>query len=148
MPGAQPRNGCADRSVVRLKKVLRRKAISALSGTNPARYSASPSKVVVGHSSVVACPGYNDAPDGSRLQSITVREIAVRITVAPKAGAKSYRQLIHQSASLRASQGEMRPDSMSCGISIPVWGMLTINGASPRVTLSHGKRDSSVIEIE
>jgi len=130
------------------KKVLRRKAISAASGADPARYSGSPSKVVVGHSSVVACPGYNDAPDGSRLQSMTVREMAVRITVAPSADAKSYRQLTHQSASLRASQGEMRHDSMSGGISTPVWGMLTMSGASPRMTVSHGKRDSSVIEIE
>ena len=55
----------------------------------PRWYSGSPSKVVSGHKPVVACPGYSDAPDGSRFTSITVRDIAVRTVVAPMSCAKS-----------------------------------------------------------
>ena len=42
-----------------------------------------------GTAPVVACPGYSDAPDGSRFTSTTVRDNAVRMVVAPISCAKS-----------------------------------------------------------
>jgi len=64
------------------------------------------SKVVSGHRPVVFWPGYNDTPLGSRLRSITEREIAERTVVAPMPRTKSYSSCTHQSASRRASHGE------------------------------------------
>jgi hypothetical protein len=65
------------------------------------------SNVVSGHKPVVFWPGYSEAPLGSRLTSITEREIEVRTVVAPSAvAAKSYKWCTHQSVSRCASHGE------------------------------------------
>ena len=85
----------------------------------------------MGHSPVVAWPGYSEAPDGSRFTSMTVRDIEVRIVVAPISCAKSYNTSTQRSASLRAARRETSRDSMSGGISVPVCGKLTTSGASP-----------------
>jgi hypothetical protein len=67
---------------------------------------------------------------------MTVREIDVRITVAPRSPAKLYSLCIHQSASLRARHADSSVASIS-GSSVPVCGMLTTRGASPRRILNH-----------
>ena len=82
------------------------------------------------------------------MTSITVLEIPVRTTVAPRDWAKSYNRSTHQSASFRASQGEANFDSTSAGMSTPVCGMLAINGASPRRIVSQGGRDADITRVE
>ena len=49
---------------------------------------------------------------------------------------------------LARQPGRDQAVSMSLRNVHPVWGMVTMSGASPRVTLSQGNRDSAVIEIE
>ena len=67
---------------------------------------------------------------------MTVRDRSVCTMLAPSCGAKSYRRSIHQSVSLRDSQGVFRPDSIAGGMLVPVCGMHSSSGAVPRCTFS------------
>ena len=95
----------------------------------------------------MACPGYSDAPDGSRFASITEREIAVRTTVASWAAAQAYKRSIHQSVSRRARHRETKRLCSGGGMSVPVCGMHSSSGAEPRRTVSHGLPVSVLIFV-
>lgn len=90
MQPTQARDFVGNRRVIGSNQRVRRQAICAWSGSAPSAYSGWLSKVVSGHRPVVFWPGYNDAPLGARLTSITERQIAVRTVVAPSDCAKSY----------------------------------------------------------